>query len=192
MFILINNLDSTLTNVLNSLLPHNQFLDLFFTFFSLKGNSIFIWVVIIVAVLIFEERKNPGIQKKDIKFVLYFLISLGVTAILVNFVLKNTFHRPRPCSPTNLNKFQQISTNIICPSDFSFPSGHASTSFAAATIISAFNKKRKWFYYFIAILISYSRLYLGVHYFFDILGGAVLGYLISKTLEVQLPKFLHY
>lgn len=70
----------------------------------------------------------------------------------------------------------------ICPADFSFPSAHASTAFAAAAVLTYFDRKRRWFYYLVAILISFSRVYLGCHYFLDIFFGALLGYAVSKLV----------
>lgn len=156
----IISLDYFFTNLLNKLIPHNIFFDYFFSFFSMKGGSILIWIAIIVLLIIFEEKINK-------KFILYFLVALGITSIIV-FGLKNTVKKVRP--------------TIVCEKDFSFPSGHASTAFAAAVILSAFDKKRKWFYYTVAVLISYSRIYLGCHYFLDVIAGAIIGWLITKLI----------
>lgn len=177
---IITNLDFQLTNFISSLIPHNQFFNYLFAFFSLRGNSIFIWVIVIILVLVFEERKNPGISKKDIRFISLFIISFVVASIISQILIKNIVKRPRPC--TNSNYFQLVSTNFNCPLDYSFPSSHAATAFAAATVISAFDKKRKWLYFIIAILISLSRIYLGYHYFFDVAAGGLLGWIISKAI----------
>ncbi|MEK7597256.1 MAG: phosphatase PAP2 family protein [Patescibacteria group bacterium] len=172
------NLDYTLTNFFNQLIPHNIFFDRFFSFFSLKGASILVWILVIVIVLILEERKNPGINKRDKKFIFLFSISFLLTFLLSDFVLKNIFQRPRPFT-TIFNDLQLFLT-FSCPSDFSFPSAHAATAFVAFGVLAHFDKKRKWFYFIVALLISYSRIYLGCHYFLDVFTGAVLGYIISQ------------
>lgn len=172
--------DKTLTLILQNLFPHNLFFSALFSFLSLQGITVFLWFGIVLAAIIFEERKNPGISARDKKFILSFTLSLLITGLLVNVILKNTIHRPRPT--TSNWELEIRNLNYNCPKDFSFPSGHASLSFAAATVLASFDKKRKWFYYTIAALISYSRIYLGCHYFLDILFGAVLGYLISKYI----------
>jgi len=172
------NVDFQLTNILKSIFPHNGFFDYFFSFFSLRGNSILVWILVIIIALIVEERKNPGISRKDKQFATLFLTAFLLSALIVEFPLKNLFHRQRP-----------ISTNY-CPTDFSFPSGHATTAFAAATVLTSFNKKRKWLYYLTAILISYSRIYLVCHYFFDITFGAILGIIISK-ITIRLEKHIY-
>ncbi|MFN4213062.1 MAG: phosphatase PAP2 family protein [Microgenomates group bacterium] len=174
------SLDNKLTLFFQNLFPHNRLFDLLFSFFSLRGTTVFIWIIIIILAIIFEEKKYPGISSRDKKFIISFILSLLITFFLVNVVLKNVIHRPRPqISSTNFNRLKLIPTNS-CPTDFSFPSGHASISFAAATIISVFDKKRKWFYYLIATTIAYSRIYLGCHFFADVFFGVLLGYLISK------------
>jgi undecaprenyl-diphosphatase len=164
--------DIVITNFLKNLLPHHRFFDLFFSFFSLKGNAIFVWILVIIIALFLEEKKHPGISKNDKKFIIAFTLSFLLTAFLVEYPLKNLFHRPRPN--------QLISTT--CPTDFSFPSGHAATAFSAATVLTFFDKKRRFFYSTITFLIAYSRIYLGCHYFLDVLGGGVIGVIIGKLI----------
>jgi len=180
-------LDTTITQFVFQLIPHNLFFNYFFSFFSLQGNSFFIWILIIAIIIIIEEIHQPGTQKTDINFIFYFLISFIAASSLVNFVLKPIFHRPRP--PLGVWKLEigNWKLNNRCPNDYSFPSSHAATAFAAACVIAAFDKKRRWFYWGVAFLISLSRIYLGCHYFFDVLAGAVLGYLIS----IILLRFVH-
>lgn len=170
------NLDYFMTNFLAKLIPHNIFFDYLFSFFSLKGSSILIWVLVIILVVIFEERKNPGITKRDKKFIILFSAAFLLTFLLSDIILKNIFLRPRPFLSSSIYHLE----SLTCPTDFSFPSAHAATAFAAATILAFFDKKRKWFYFTVAVLISYSRIYLGCHYFLDIIFGALLGFTISK------------
>jgi undecaprenyl-diphosphatase len=171
-------LDQSITLFLKNLVPHSTFLNYFFSFFSLKGNSIVVWLLVILISLILEERKNPGISQKDKKFIILFSLSFLLTALIVTFPLKNLFHRQRPII--------EISN---CPKDFSFPSSHAATAFAAATILTYFNKRKRWFYYTVAILISLSRIYLGCHYLLDVISGALIGYFISRLLLFSLDTF---
>lgn len=172
--------DCLLTNLFNKLIPHNIFFDYFFSFFSLIGWAAIVWIVLAVLLVIFEEIKHK-------KFVLYFAISLLTATLLVDVITKNIVRRPRPISTNfnpsvslRVNQFQLVSTS--CPKDYSFPSGHAATSFAATSILTYFDKKRKGLYYTIAVLVSYSRIYLGCHFFLDVVIGGFIGYLISKTL----------
>ncbi|MCL4363614.1 phosphatase PAP2 family protein [Patescibacteria group bacterium] len=172
------------------IVPQNNFFNLVFSFFSLRGNSIFIWILVIAIVVFLEEKKYPGISSRDKKFIVVFLVSFILTAFLAEIVLKNIFRRPRPFYVTSYSQFKvQPFLTSGCPKDFSFPSGHASSAFAAATVLAYFDKKRRWFYYLVAVIISYSRIYLGCHYFLDVLGGAILGYLISKSILYLTKKY---
>ena len=109
-----------------------------------------------------------------------FITSLGnvgaiwiIDAALCSGILKNVFCRIRPF---DVNTAVQVL--ITKPRDFSFPSGHTSASFAAATALYL-AKERKLFAttLVLACLIAFSRMYLYVHYPTDILGGALLGIL---------------
>lgn len=183
----ILNFDTILTKFLGTLIPHSPLFNSFFAFFSLKGSSILVWLLVIIIVVILEERKNPGFSKRDKKFIILFSLSFLITAFLSDIVFKNIFQRSRPFIAI-YNHLQLFTTNFNCPIDFSFPSTHSATAFAAATVLTFFDKKRCWFYYIIAVVISYSRIYLGCHYFIDVVIGAVLGVAISKLLFRLIPK----
>jgi undecaprenyl-diphosphatase len=76
------------------------------------------------------------------------------------------------------------------PTTHSFPSGHAATSFACAATLSAFMPRHAAVVlYALAVAIAYSRVYVGVHYPLDVVGGAVLGLLVATSLR-RLPAAL--
>ena len=188
---MIQLIDTIITIFLRDLIPHNSFFEPVFSFLSLNGFSLAIWVAIIIITTIIEEIYHPGIQKRDKRFIFYFLLSLCIQLVTVNYLLKPFFYRPRPTTISNIWAGRalplQISTKS-CPIDYSFPSGHAATAFTAAFVLSYFDKKRRWFYYIIAVLISFSRIYLGCHYFFDVVFGGLLGGSIAWiTLKVKYP-----
>jgi len=178
--VFLRSLDLFLTNSLNKIIPHGLILDYFFSFFSLRGNSVFIWLIVLLFLIIFEEWRDHW-------FIIFFVLAFASTAILVNYGLKNIIKRSRPQITINMQK--NFITDTTCPKDFSFPSGHAATAFAAAAILSGFDKKRKYFYYFLALLIAWSRIYLGCHFFLDISFGAIIGYFIGKSFY-QLHRLL--
>jgi undecaprenyl-diphosphatase len=154
----------------------------------MKGNAIVVWILVIIFAVIFEEKKHPGISKNDKKFIVVFLTAFLATNFLVEFPLKNFFRRPRPIT-TNFNQLQLIKTNYNCPSGFSFPSGHAAAAFAAATVLTYFDKKRRLFYYLVASLIAFSRIYLACHFFLDIVAGGMIGFFTAKiTIKLIMNK----
>lgn len=178
----IINFDTQITLFLKNLFPHNLFFDGVFSFFSFIGSTAIIWLLIIFLVVFFEEKAHPGISKKDKKFIIIFSLTIFLSFLISEVILKNIFRRPRPIS-TGFNRFQLVLTNY--PKDFSFPSGHTTIAFAAAACLSFFDKKRKWLYYMLATLIAYSRIYLGVHYFLDVIAGGIIGTIIAQILLIK-------
>jgi undecaprenyl-diphosphatase len=115
-------------------------------------------------------------------------IAVGLNDFICHNVLKELVARPRPCH--TLPELQHI-TN--CSNSFSFPSNHASNLFTAATTMSLCFKNLAFLAYACALLVGYSRVYLGVHYPFDVIGGAVFGTLmgiLGYKLYKRFRKFL--
>lgn len=73
-------------------------------------------------------------------------------------------HRPRGYDPL-----------VAMPHSHSFPSGHATVSFACATVLSTLAPRAAPLFVVLAAAIAYSRLYLGVHWPFDVVAGAAIG-----------------
>jgi undecaprenyl-diphosphatase len=75
---------------------------------------------------------------------------------------------------------------VRLPTDPSFPSGHAATSFAGATMLSAFAPRYRWVFFTLATLIAFSRIYVGVHWPIDVVAGAVLGAALATAALTSL------
>lgn len=71
---------------------------------------------------------------------------------------------------------------VAVPHSAAFPSGHAATSFACATVLSVLAPRAAPAFYLLAAAIAYSRLYVGVHWPLDVVGGAVLGFVTALLL----------
>ncbi|NOY78914.1 MAG: phosphatase PAP2 family protein [Calditrichaeota bacterium] len=67
---------------------------------------------------------------------------------------------------------------------------HATNSMAAAALFGGFYPKYRWYLYTLAGIIAYSRVYVGVHYPFDVMTGAVLGFLIGWLVVLGYNKWL--
>ena len=156
--------DKYFTFLLSNLIPHSFPFNDFFKILAPKIITALIWALIF-AFLFFSKKK------KERRSLFYsFILSLTLAFFFSNLIFKPLFTRQRP------------SKAAICPKDYSFPSGHTTFSFAASYILSFFNRKRKYLYYMIATTVGYSRIYLGCHWFLDVVAGAFLGILISKMV----------
>ena len=136
-------------------------LDTFMIAISWLGNNGLVWCVMAVVLLLRPKTRYHG---------LLCAMALLLSLLLCNVLLKNLLARPRPYEV--LTWLQPL---ILPPQDFSFPSGHASSSFAAAASLIGLEKKWTVPAFMLASLISLSRLYVGVHYPSDVLGGLLLG-----------------
>lgn len=136
------------------------------TVITYLGNAAMIWIIIAIILAIHKKTRTTGILT---------MISLLITFLIVNVLLKNTVARVRP-----YDAYELIITLIGPQSDFSFPSGHTASSFAAAIVLfERLPKKYSFWFLILAVAISLSRLYLGVHYPSDVLGGAAMGTMIA-------------
>jgi undecaprenyl-diphosphatase len=77
---------------------------------------------------------------------------------------------------------------VAVPHSSSFPSGHASTSFACATVLSFFVPRGAPAFYLLALAIGFSRIYVGVHWPLDVLGGAILGIAVGLAVTALLRR----
>jgi membrane-associated phospholipid phosphatase len=71
---------------------------------------------------------------------------------------------------------------VSVPHSSAFPSGHTATSFACATVLTAFVPRAAPAFYLLALAIGFSRIYVGVHWPFDVLGGIVVGVAIGAAV----------
>jgi undecaprenyl-diphosphatase len=110
---------------------------------------------------------------------LLFEVALAdLIAQLVSYGLKQDIGRERP----NV-AYAEPKPLVHAPHDASFPSGHAAASFACATVLSFYAPRAAPVFFVLAAAIAWSRVYVGVHYPLDVLGGAVLGFGIAIALR---------
>ena len=153
----------------------SDFLDKIIPVITKLGNNGYIWIAIALFMLcIAKYRYYGGVLA----------MSLVINVIICNVLLKPLVGRIRPC---DIN--QAIVLLIPRPIDFSFPSGHTTAAFTAATILFFMNKKLGIVVYAFSTLLAFSRLYLYVHYPSDIVCGAILGVLFGLT-GIYLANYL--
>ena len=140
-------------------------LDPVMKFASFIGDYGMIWIILAAGLLVSRKTRRGGIDM---------LVCLAISAALCNLVFKNLVARVRP-----FLTIEELELIIKPLYSYSFPSGHACSSFASAMALTlAFRGKGAWAF-IPAALIAFSRIYVGIHYPSDILCGAVIGVLIS-------------
>ncbi len=126
------------------------------------GRGGTVWLLIAVAGVVLRRARAMARWQVGLALLLAFVVADGV--------LKPLVHEPRPF-------VVHPETHVLGtrPSGYSFPSGHASSSFAGAVSLMRAWPEGAVAWYVLAILISVSRVYLGVHTPFDVIGGALVG-----------------
>lgn len=145
--------------------------------YAISGRLI--WVPLYLSILIFLGIK----YKRKFFVILIFIILAAVISDQFSVIIKNMVQRLRPCHEPLLQGMVHI-VNDECGGLYSFVSSHATNSYDVAFLSLSFIKKR-WYTICIilwAAVVSYSRVYLGVHYPGDILCGAILGSFIGWSM----------
>lgn len=165
----LNHIDTQLLLALNAC--NNTFFDHFFSLFTAKETWYPLYLFIVF--IIFRKYKINGLW-----LVLIIILAVVVSDQLSGF-FKDFIHRPRPSHQPLLDGKLNLPTGK--GGSFGFFSGHATNSFALAFILGFLTKsKRMWFSFITwALLTSCSRVYVGVHYPFDVVTGAIVGSLIG-------------
>lgn len=189
---MIEHLDQQLFLFLNSF--NSPFWDL--VMHALTGKII--WIPLYVSILI-----HLGIKYKRKFFViLFFIILAGTLSDQASVLFKNVVQRLRPCHEPLLQGLVHT-VNGECGGQYSFVSSHATNAFDVAMLSLLFIKKR-WFSISIviwALVVGYTRIYLGVHYPADVLCGSLLGavigwgiynlYLLTENKILQHKKYFN-
>lgn len=180
----IVQLDHFFFQVIYQQFPHFFLAVYFMQFWSLIGSFAIIWILILAWFFIREEQIHK-------EFAFLFALLLIVIIFFIDITAKNVFMRERPLkkqyiSIQNHSHWSRIFPIKyflpLYPNDYSFPSGHAASSFGAAILFSWYHRKKIYFFLTIASLISFSRIYLGYHYPLDVIIGAILGTCIGYTI----------
>jgi len=132
------------------------------------AKYLYILMGIVVLSYIFVGRDYLSKRKNQL-MVVSGLASVITGRLVIVEIIKRVVDRPRPFVDNVVTQLVQYEPN------FSFPSGHAAFAFALAGAVIIYNKKVGLWLILVALLISLSRVYVGVHYPFDILVGGLIG-----------------
>ncbi|HIE52068.1 MAG TPA: phosphatase PAP2 family protein [Armatimonadetes bacterium] len=115
--------------------------------------------------------------KQGRRVVLLALLTVALSETLTSHILKPWVARLRPC-----HVLPQVHLLVGCSSSYSFPSSHAANSLGLATVFGYYYRRWAWLFVALALLVGYSRIYVGVHYPLDVLGGQVVGVLSAAGI----------
>lgn len=169
------NFDSLLFTTLHSLAGKNGFLDAFGAFVADYGG----YFVVLAAIIFFFTLARDWRSRvtSGALIVLALLIARGIVTPLLKFMV----NRPRPYETLG---FTPLLTSL---DSSAFPSGHAAFFFALGTGIFFVNRRAGWWFLAAAFLIGLARVFVGVHWPTDILGGALIGiasaFLVREMLK---------
>ena len=148
------------------------------------------WIPFFLVLLYVIYKKIGG---KQTLYVLLFIAVLILITDQSTNLFKYSFKRLRPCNNTDINSFIRI---VKSSNSFSFISGHASNSMAAAMFIYHVLKpyfKYTFFLFLWPLIFAYSRIYLGLHYPLDIfcgyLFGMMTGFFLYKMYQFTQIKY---
>lgn len=151
------------------------------------------WWPFYLLILIFLGWKNKW---QLVPMILFIVVVITLTDQTSVHLFKNVFQRLRPCHEPALEGMVHL-VNNKCGGQFGFISSHAANSFGVAVLVSLWVKR--WWSTSVmlcwALLIAYSRVYLGVHYPGDVLAGALWGsgcaflvYYLYSWVQAKLPQ----
>ena len=155
-------------------------------FITHLGDKGLLWILLTLGLTIPRKTRRVGVTS---------MISMTLGLIVANLILKNWVARIRP-----YELIDGLTLMVKKAHDFSFPSGHTTNSFAAGWVMFRGLKKR-WGVpaLIMAILISLSRLYVGIHYPTDVLAGVVIGLCAAESaraivaaLRKRFPAFRRF
>lgn len=152
----------------------NAFLNPIVTFITHLGDHGYLWIALLLILLAIPKTRKAGL--------------IGAATLLLTFLLNNQVIKPLVARTRPYEVIEGLTILIKKPGEFSFPSGHTANSMAVGVVLFMISQQYKklgdkklyfpkaagWIFLVLSILIGLSRLYVGVHYPTDVLGGAAV------------------
>ncbi|MGC9156146.1 MAG: phosphatase PAP2 family protein [Ferrimicrobium sp.] len=144
---------------------------LFYTLSALADHSL-LWELLAASLAISPRRRGNALRAGA---------ALGVESLLINVVVKSLFSRERPIDNT-----YEHPHHLRYPLTSSFPSGHSTAAFAAASLLPS-HRLGRWILFPLAALIALSRIHVRIHHASDVIGGALIGLAYAHVVKVLVP-----
>ena len=167
-----------------------HFLKKFFVNITSLGNSVWYFAVIALGILLLRGLERKKLKTKlflnRLKHFFYFAFASLFLTGLITQILKHFFGRARPNHATSSDLPSGFNFFSTESSFHSFPSGHTSTIFLIAFVLSLLIPKLKFSFYIFAFIVAFSRIVVGAHYLSDIFAGIVVA---SASFKLTLFVF---
>jgi undecaprenyl-diphosphatase len=154
---------------------HHPVADVLMVGLSIIGRGGAVWVAIALVLV--------GFDRSRIRAAAVVFVALGLAFVMTDLVVKPLVARARPFEGA-------VTMRVIDrrPLTYSFPSGHAASAVAGAITLSRLWPAGRLVLWALATLVALSRIYVGVHYPLDVIGGAVLGVACAWLVQRVPPQ----
>jgi len=152
---------------------YNPLLDIFFKYITYLGDG-FVIIPLAILIYLFKNRFHGAL----------ILITYGLNSLIVQLmkrILYLDMERPFEVLHRGLGyKFHEVE-GVYINSIHSFPSGHANSAFAFFMVLTFIAKDKRWgmLFFFIALMVAVSRMYLFQHFFMDVYAGMMYAFFIT-------------
>ena len=148
----------------------SPFMDKFMPFITLFGEAGIFWIALSILFMIFPKTRKMGLGMG---------LAMAMGLLICNVIMKPMIARPRPYDFQMAQFGKMIPLLIEAQHDFSFPSGHTIACFEASVVML---KNNKWLgipAFILGLMVTFSRMYLYVHYPTDVIVSVILGTLFA-------------
>ena len=168
----LNSIDLAILRFFNIIIA-NPIFDFFFV--TLSDFHFWRWIIAAAIIMLLWKGGTKGRW-----MVALTILTVALTDSSIHLIIKPLVGRLRPSHEEALTWLRLIDGR---GGKYGFPSNHVANSFGAAIIVSSFYRRTRVYLYSIATLVSISRIYLGVHYPSDVLGGAIYGICLGIFIQ---------